>query len=131
MQTIQRYWANGAALVALLATITVAAPAAAQAVRLVAPPEEQPAPAPAALTPDLEAKVQKLVEKEVTRRLEEEAKKKADKEKEEARKKEEQQKQKEQQGTEVGQSLDLKGMWANGPQWSSADKSFRFHVGGR
>ena len=33
---------------------------------------------------------------------------------------------KEEQGYEAGKFLDLKGMWTNGLQWSSADSSYRF-----
>src|SRR5262249_854106 len=77
------------------------------------------------LTPEQEELVRKLVEEEVKKRLDEEVKAKgADKEKEESPKQEP-------PGFEVGKFTEIKGLWNNGLQWSSADSSFKLHLGGR
>src|SRR5262245_13510900 len=126
MHTTELRWASGAFLLA----VGLLASAAVPAVGKDKPPVEkmglpkQTTPSPIALTPEQEETTRKLVEEEVKKRLDEEAKVKgADKEKEESPKQE--------PGFEIGKYMEIKGLWNNGLQWSSADSSFRLHLGGR
>lgn len=80
-------------------------------------------------TPEQEAAVQKLVEAEVKKRLDAEKPSVSEPAKEPA-KKPEPAKSETTEGV-VGQFTDMKLAWRNGLLFSTADSSFRFHLGGR